>query len=81
MKRRAFLKILPAMAALGTWIKPRPSINPAWINAPYEAYFAFGQGTFDALKTSVDEVIRNDIRSAYHGISFGIDPHPLRVKL
>ena len=72
MKRRSFLKILPAAAALSTWlaIPKAPRINPAWVNASYEAYFLFGRDAFKPL-----------MPSPYRGISFGIDPHPLRFKL
>ena len=83
MKRRAFLKILPAMAALATWTKlpAKPKINPAWINAPYEAHFLWGKETLEALKKATNEVIASDIRREYMGLTFGVDPRPLRVKL
>lgn len=78
MHRRAFIKratIAAAALALGLATKtkqpeikratanPRP--NPAWINAPYEASFLFGANAFKYL-------------SPYKGVTFALDPHPLR---
>jgi hypothetical protein len=67
MNRRRFIACLLAFAACPQ-IKPTPMpmINPAWVSAPYECEFLFCSGA---------------LASCYPGVSFGIDPNPLRIQL
>jgi hypothetical protein len=75
MHRRTFIQRATLTAvALCLGIKPTRSLtksapyklNPAWINAPYEAHFLFSTG--GALR----------VLSPYSGVTFALDLNPLR---